>query len=279
MLQRGLLQGRVRQARGGLAQAGDRAGQVGAPGPDQHLGRAGQRVEPPAVGGGEGVLLGRAAQREVHGADGGDRGGAVRAEADHPVGRDVQPQRRQQRRQRGPRPGRGRGPGGRAGDALGGGDQAAGGAGLPPGGGQQPVQGQAVPLHEHQRDSRQPGRGGERGERRQRHHVPGGHPPEPQDRRCRGGDGDLAGGQPGQHPVGHLDVSGDGDGIGHVTVHQRLPSGGCVRVPGTRRGGGPRGRGSWRGRCGRARHAGQRQLPVPVPAAPGRRRRGVGRRR
>ena len=154
VLQRGLLQGRVRQARGGVAQRRDGGGQVGPPGPDQDLHRAGERVQPPAVGGGEGVLLVGAAQREVDRRDRRDGGGAGAAQADHPVGADVPPQRREHRRGRGRRAGRG-GPGGRGGDALGGGDQAARGAPLPPGGHQQPVQRQAVPLADDQGDGGQ----------------------------------------------------------------------------------------------------------------------------
>ena len=149
VLQGGLLQGRVRQGRGGLAQPGHGGGQVGPPGPDQDLHGAGEAVQPPAVGGGQRVLLFRAAQREVHRADRRDGGGSGAAQADHPVGRYVLPQRREHRRGRGRRAGHG-GPGGRAGDAFGGGDQAARGAPLPPGGHQEPVQRQAVPLPDDQ---------------------------------------------------------------------------------------------------------------------------------
>ena len=46
VLECGGFQRRVRQPAGGLAQRDDGADQVGPPGPDQHLDRAGQRVQP-----------------------------------------------------------------------------------------------------------------------------------------------------------------------------------------------------------------------------------------
>ena len=223
MLQRGVLQRRVRQPAGGLAQRGDRGGQVGPPGPDHHLDRAGERVQPPAVGGGQGVLLGGAAQREVHRRHRRHGRGAAGAEADHPVRGDVPPQRRQRRRQRrGRRAGRG-GPGRRRRDALGGGDQAARGAGLPPRGGQQPVQAQPVPLADHQGGGGQRDRGGQRRERRQRHDVAGGLERRPDDHGRHRGDGHLPGGQPGQDLVGHLDVGGDGHGVADLIAHGPFP--------------------------------------------------------
>ena len=131
VLEGGLLQGRVRQRRGrrraAPATAADRSAR---PARIRIWTGPVRRVQPPAVGGGQGVLLGRAAQREVDRRHrGGDRGAAV-AQADHPVGRDVRPQRRPAAPAAGPAAGRLRaGPGGRGGDALGGGDQAARGAG------------------------------------------------------------------------------------------------------------------------------------------------------
>ena len=225
VLQRGLLQGRVRQGRGGLAQRRDGGGQVGPPGPDQDLHRAGERVQPPAVGGGEGVLLGGAAQREV------DRADTAATAAAPALPRPITPSGAMCRHSGastagggGWRAGRG-GPGGRGGDALGGGDQAARGAPLPPGGQQEPVQRQAVPLADDQGDGGQADRGGERGERGQRHHVPGGLEARPDDHRGDRGDGDLAGGQPGEDLVRALDVGGDGHGVGDLVAHGVLPFG------------------------------------------------------
>ena len=231
VLQRGLLQGRVGQARGGLAERGDGGGQVGPTGPDQDLHRAGERVQPPPIGRGEGVLLGRAPQREVHSRHRRHGGGPVGVQADHPVGGDAPPQRGQHGRGRGLR-GRGCGPAGRGRDALRCGDQLAGGAGLPPGGGQQPVQGQAVALPGDQRGGGDRDRGGERGVGGQRHDPAGGQPPGPDGQGRDGGDRGLAGGQPGEDLVGHVDVGGDRDGLGNFVAHQNSASG---RGPGSSR--------------------------------------------
>ena len=220
--QGGGLQRGMRQPAGGLAQCGDRAGQVGPPGPDHHLHRAGQGVQPPAVGGGQGVLLGRAAQREVHRRHRRHGGGAAAAEPDHPVGADVLPQRCQRCRGRGRRAGRG-GPGRGSRDALGGGDQSARRAGLPPRGGQQPVQRQAVPLADDQGGRGQRDRGREHRERGQRQDVPGGLEGGPHDHGRGRGDGHLPGGQPGQDLVRPVDVRRDRHRAADVIAHGPLP--------------------------------------------------------
>ena len=68
--ERGVVEGggfqvRVGERGGGVFQVGDRGGQVGVAGPDEDLDRAGEGVQPPAVRGGQRVLLGRGPQREV----------------------------------------------------------------------------------------------------------------------------------------------------------------------------------------------------------------------
>ena len=151
-----------------------------------------------------------------------------------------------------------------------------GDAGVPPRGDQQPVQGQPVPLPDHQGRRRDRQRCGQDGEHRRRHQAPGGLERGPDDDRRGSEDGDLAGGQPGEDLVRALDVGGDGDAGGRGRKTSPVITSGEVRHGGRRVPGGGQGGGGGlpvaRG-CRRRAGRGQRRLPVPVPAAPGRRRR------